>query len=240
MNHGRKSWNNKIVESVMKLLIKEELNNRNQQKRNNGQKDVVPPILQEIVTLKESTVDDEVELTRQFEGLKNSRLKYVPIQTAIMDHMKKSKDHLDHIQSDVMYIIETLKNNYILSAEKTLQLVQLTITEGLNKLTQNIKSNKIIIQNEEEKMTEENPKIITEKRNLVLIPKDKKSLKDITSIFREEARAMEEFPELPNIKTTLNNNLIMTASANKIQKIIEILKKSDKLQQITTVIHIGK
>lgn len=89
-------------------------------------------------------------------------------------------------------------------------------------------------------MTEENPKIITEKRNLVLIPKDKKSLKDITSIFREEARAMEEFPELPNIKTTLKYNLIMTASADKIQKITEILKKSDKLQQITTVIHMGK
>lgn len=183
MNYGRKSWTNKTVESFMKLLIKEELNNRNQQKKKNGQRDVVPPILtilQEIVTLKESTVNDEAELTRQFEGLKNSRLKYVPIQTAIMDHMKKSKDHLDHIQSNLMNIIETLKNNYILSAEKTLQLVQLTIIEGLNKLTQSINSNKIIIQNEEERMTEENPKIITEKRNLVLIPKDKKSLKEIT------------------------------------------------------------
>lgn len=48
---------------------------------------------------------------------------------------------------------------------------------------------------------------------------------------------MEDFPELTNIRTTLNNNIKISATTEKIQQFTEILENSEKIKNVTTIVN---
>lgn len=109
IRHGRKEWNNKLVEEFLKRLIREENYQRSKPDDKLIHKELIPPLLdllKMITQLKESTMDNRNEINTAVELIKTSKVKYLPLQQAINPYVNEVIEKLENIQDQTIHLIE--------------------------------------------------------------------------------------------------------------------------------------
>lgn len=192
------------------------------------------------MTLSLSTMNNKNEINTAFDTIKNSKVKYLPLQQAVNPYINEVIEKLESIQDKTIHLLEDARKGYIMTMEQMLEKFQSTVKINLDNIglrnTPNIEET--VKTNRTENLVQHKPTY--EYKSLVLIPKADTTLNEISILIRKEAITQENFPELTKIKKTSNNNLQITSTEDTIQKVAQILRSSEDLKEKTLIIEPGK
>lgn len=244
INHGRKNWNNKTVESYINLLC----NKKKELEIPHHKEDSLVPGMELTMSsnnLKQGITDIQgiiqnfhTQAKAEIKNIQNSKGRFLPIQA-----IHKSFEELIHTKLEAT---ENLAKNLFEEMKDWSKLNPKNITDQISEnikqtIARNIEEtlkrvNKVINQPKEQE--EANSQYSNEKlptRKLVIIPKDADQASQINLHIREEIKKPEIRSTIKAIRKTLNNNIEIRVSENYVETLKKALQ-TEELQEKADII----
>lgn len=228
LRYGRKTWNTKTVETYLRLLTNKKDNMTkasNEQNCSEQGLDILSDLFRMIQALKVSGRIIEKfheNLKHEIETLKNSKSKFIPIQTAHDEFETLITAEMQEVINLAKELSDKFKNYITVNPTNIMQQINEKLNDAFNKLiihpTKGANQTKNIDQQKENNITqsrEDHQKI----KKLIIIPKETSKTEEITKQIREEIMKPEIRNKIKSIKKTLNNNIEIRSLDSDLQQI---------------------
>lgn len=257
MNHGRKVWNNKTVESFIKLLCnkKTEFNNMEEHKIPEQNNEEVIDLLALTNQLQKDHDDMKKALehfrtksTEENEILKESKLRHKPMEKIINDYLVPSKIIIERAEDNTKQLYEGLKDFHRINPKQLSDQITEKINNNLTHLLAEMKKidekkhHQLKDKSQQQQLNRSEKSKTREKEQreqltkLVIIPIDKRQAPQVNHLIREEIKKPELRPAVKQLRKTLNQNIEIRAKEKDIEQIKKALKASESLQTCTQMV----
>lgn len=223
IRHGRKVWNDKTVESLLKCLTKECTLSLSSIRLNfHSSSNKLLQLLKHLSGIKLALSKCQMDSTKEFEILKSSKAKYLNLQQIINTNFDELQKNLDEIYNLSLDLLDGIHEDNLPKENRLEDLIPKVMESTLKNLsTVTIPAKSL--------------NTPTSTKKLVIIPRNESSVDEVTKCLRSKARETEDFPEISSIKRTRNKNLEIKSLPENLEKLTEIIHSSelnDKVQLV--------